>query len=644
MSVESVSNAMAKSKTINAKDHNKLLKRIEFLENELASLRHSENDIAEIGRELYPEKSTNNLKRLFDSIDEFLFILDECGNTLYVNDTVVRRLDYSLDELANKSILMVHPPELHEEAAKIIQQILSGQAVTCPIPLRTKSGQYIPVETQVLRGEWRGRPALIGISKELPNLSDSDRKRMEYALKVAEEKFLLAFNYAPGAFTITTIDDGRFTDVNDGFLVMSQYAREEVVGRTELELSLWPSYDHYHFFRHTLQKLGTIRNLEFSFRRKSGEIGHGLISASLIQIGGTDYVLSAMSDITHKKVAEKSLEETNAKLNATLNALPDLMFQLDDTATILDVRAPDAQALFRPPSAFIGKRVQDVLPAEPAGLILHAIQDALMKGVHFGTEYSLDLENGLHWFELSVSKLVTGDRSISLIALVRDITVRKNTEEALRKSLEDKEVLLREIHHRVKNNLASIIGLIKLQKKSKGPKNDQALEDLTARITSMSLVHDTLYRSDNFTEIDFGRYLEDLISGLLNSYSPKSIKTTVAAKNVKMSIDYAMLCGLMINELITNAIKYAFPEVQSDRKRRRNEIRIFAEQNGSEYRISLEDNGTGLPESFDWRSSSGLGLRLVRILGEHQLNGTISFESNGWTRFNFVFKTHPAGH
>ncbi|MFH0726745.1 MAG: MASE3 domain-containing protein [Pseudomonadota bacterium] len=217
-----------------------------------------------------------------------------------------------------------------------------------------------------------------------------------------------------------------------------------------------------------------------------------------------------------------------------------------------------------------------------------------------------------------------------------DITTRKQSDEALRTSLEEKEVLLKEVHHRVKNNLAAIMGLLELEGQTIDDELAKtALVELNDRIRSMALVHEQLYRSENFSRIDFQDYLEALIVHLRLSYEHSGdIHVNVAATGVVMGLDNAVPCGLLITELVTNAFKYAFPE---DRAGRGNcEIDVSAEWDGASYKLTVADNGVGLPE-MDWTNTKTLGLELVRMLGQHQLQGRIELDRTGGTTFRLRF-------
>jgi two-component sensor histidine kinase len=217
-----------------------------------------------------------------------------------------------------------------------------------------------------------------------------------------------------------------------------------------------------------------------------------------------------------------------------------------------------------------------------------------------------------------------------------EIEQRRNAEDQMRAALKEKEVLLAEIHHRVKNNLQIISSLMALQSDQV---SDQrvvgALKDSQSRIRSIALIHEQLYRSANLSQIDFSHYLTDLTSALMQTHGSGSptVRIVASAQNVVLDISHALPCGLIINELVSNALKHAFPGG------RRGEIHVsFVGTDDHVYALTVSDNGLGLPEGFDLRSAVTLGLRLVANLAQVQLKGDLEVDGRGGTTFRIRFK------
>ncbi len=220
--------------------------------------------------------------------------------------------------------------------------------------------------------------------------------------------------------------------------------------------------------------------------------------------------------------------------------------------------------------------------------------------------------------------------------LQRSSDDRKRVEEEIKKSLKEKEVLLREIHHRVKNNMQIISSLLTLQSQYlKDKKDADIFIDSQNRIESMSLVHEKLYQSRDLAKIDFKEYVEDMTSGLFQSYGVDAgnISLNIDVENIELAIDHAIPCGLIINELVTNSLKYAFPEG------RKGEIKISLRSSGENViELVVGDNGIGIPKDLDFRKTESLGLHLVTILAESQLHGEIKLDRSNGTEFQIKFR------
>jgi len=221
-----------------------------------------------------------------------------------------------------------------------------------------------------------------------------------------------------------------------------------------------------------------------------------------------------------------------------------------------------------------------------------------------------------------------------LTGILQDITERKRTDEELRGLLQEKDILLAEIHHRVKNNMQIISSLLGLQAREiKDERFQAAFEESRSRINSMALVHEQLYRIGEYTQIDFCDYIDQLASTLFNMYlvEPGQIKLEIDAEEVYLDLDKAIPCGLLLNELITNSLKYAFPNG------RKGKLWIKLVPDKDKMVLTAGDNGIGIPPDFDFETSETLGLQLVRLLAIHDLQGNISLSRNKGIQFRIEF-------
>jgi len=237
-------------------------------------------------------------------------------------------------------------------------------------------------------------------------------------------------------------------------------------------------------------------------------------------------------------------------------------------------------------------------------------------------------------------KNIVGMTNQVMVSL-EDVTEIVRQRSLLEKSIAEKDLLLKEVHHRVKNNLQLVASLLGLQRA--GTKNDkmlQTLDDIKNRVNSMALVHDALYRSPEFDNIDISIYIQELTDTLHAAFGnhgePIEIRTNIP--EINLPVDIAVPCGLMINEMVTNSLKYAFP---SPEKQDKHIIIQFTECEPDSLRLEVMDNGVGLQKPVVWDSVHSLGLYLIKILSEHQLMGSVELKEGPGAHFVIEFPIHP---
>jgi len=231
------------------------------------------------------------------------------------------------------------------------------------------------------------------------------------------------------------------------------------------------------------------------------------------------------------------------------------------------------------------------------------------------------------WRDNYVYKLPSGE----IVAVYEDVTEKKQAEEKINKSLKEKELLLKEIHHRVKNNMQLISSLFGLQIfKEKNEKSKNILQDSKNRIRAMALVHEKLYQSNDFTSVDFKDYIDYLIKEFHHTYKKNNITVNTEIKKIYLSIEKAIPLGLILNELLTNCYKYAFPD------NRKGIIKINFNKKKNTYNFILSDNGIGLPDDINLENPDTLGLEIITSLVK-QLNGHMNIDSKNGTVVNITF-------
>ena len=244
--------------------------------------------------------------------------------------------------------------------------------------------------------------------------------------------------------------------------------------------------------------------------------------------------------------------------------------------------------------------------------------------------------------ERKLAEAELAKRNEELNSAIDELTRRGDE---LAEALKEREILLSEIHHRVKNNLTAFISLLSLKGSyDETPAGNALKKDLQNRARSMALIHETLYRTGKYSQVDMGEYLSPLIHQIALSYDPSSmIRTEVKADGATLDLNRATPCGLIVTEIITNSFKYAFPESFNCMKMRSEPctIRVSLKRDGEDYCLSVSDNGIGLPPGFDIRTAQSLGLRLVYFLARHQLKARIEVRTGVGTEIIFRFSdTH----
>ena len=221
-----------------------------------------------------------------------------------------------------------------------------------------------------------------------------------------------------------------------------------------------------------------------------------------------------------------------------------------------------------------------------------------------------------------------------MVGTLSDITERINAEKEIKKSLEEKELLLKEIHHRVKNNLMIISSLLNLQSSYIKDKESQDIfKESQNRARSMALIHERLYQSTDLKRIDFGEYITSLANELFHTYvaDPSLIELKINVEDIFLDINTAIPLGLIVNELITNSLKHAFPDGISG------EINVDFHPIDAHYEFIVKDNGIGFPEDIDYQNTESLGLQMVTSLTD-QIDGEMKLNRNNGTEFKITFK------
>jgi PAS domain S-box-containing protein len=611
------------------------------------------------------------------------FVLSDLeGKILFVNEALLATYGYNDQELLGKNVTILLPPDT---GPSLIGEMYSTSAAGWNGELmhRRKDGTDFPVElwVSVVRSDSGEAVAHVGVARDI-----TGRKRIEQAIRRSEERLR--------RITDNMLDMICQVDVR-GVCQYGSPSIRKVLG-FELNDVLGKPLGRFVHRKDLLRVVRLFRSLaenprtgkiEYRCRNVSGAvIWIESIVNPLVDHDGTTvtgFVIGSV-DVTDRKKAEETLRldesrlETLLKLNQMIGASIHHIteFALEEAVrltkshsgylafvnadeTVLTMHAWSKTAMAechmeqRPlvfPVASTGLLGEPVRQRRPI-IVNDYEQPSLLKRGSPDGHIAIKRHMGIPVFD--------GDRIVAVAGVankeeeysnsdVRQITLlmegmwlllqRQQSEEKIRKSLDEKEVLLKEIHHRVKNNLQIISSLLNLQTgQVKDPQLLEILRESQNRIRSMALIHERLYRSEDFSRVDFAQYVNGLTTYLVRSYAgdTRSFNLQVDVQDVSLGVDLAIPCGLIINELVSNCLKHAFTE------RERGEVTVGLRKEGGSYLLRVEDNGVGLPGDVDLKKVESLGLQLVETLSTQiGASVTVATVPGKGTAFNIAFPAH----
>ncbi|MEH2193478.1 MAG: PAS domain-containing protein [Nostoc sp.] len=466
----------------------------------------------------------------------------------------------------------------------------------------------------------------------------SDRKTLERELAHKQKLLDTFIKIAPVGITIMD-RDLRFLFINEALAEINGIPAAAHIGKTPWDIvpDLAPKQEQV--FRHLLTTGEPILDWEISGEtpKLPGVTRTWLASYFPIQSEPDEPISMGIVvvEISDRKRAEQMLE-----LQAVITRnMAEGICLVRTTDGVFVYANPKFEQMFGyEPGELIGRHVS-VVNSEDEHTTHEAVNQAICATVIQHGEANYEVENVKKdgtplWCRATTSIFEHPEYGSVLVAVQQDITEHKQAEEKIKASLKEKEVLLQEIHHRVKNNLGIVSSLLQMQcRRTQDPLVTAILRDSQNRIASIALVHEKLYRSEDLSDIDFAQYIPDLITHLFDSYNVSSsqIQLKIQVDDASLDIKTAIPCGLIINELVSNALKYAFVG------NIKGEIEVkFYQELESTLTLIIRDNGIGLPANFDSKKAKTLGITLVQGLVK-QLRGKLEIASHQGTQFKITF-------
>ncbi|RPI71025.1 MAG: PAS domain S-box protein, partial [Ignavibacteriales bacterium] len=432
-------------------------------------------------------------------------------------------------------------------------------------------------------------------------------------------------------------EKGKIEDVNLTAAGLIGYSENEILNKEFFTFLLKNEADRFSRLLKLSEKNSEPLSGEFKINTSTGVLIIYLISVPFQhkKYQKTFYKLF-FNDITEKKKYKKIIDESEKRFRLMADNSPVMIWMTDADNNLEYMNITKLDFLGKNLNELTNEGWLDTRHPEDKDRFLKSLVESAAERKNFSIEIRVKDRNGeFRWLLDSAAPRFSEDGLFAgFIGSGIDVTEEKNFRTNLQKSLMEKEVLLTEIHHRVKNNLQIISSLLSLQSSNIKDENIVSMFQTSKdRIRSMAILHEKLYQSNDIHEVNLKEYLYELLSYLIESYSQSSkIKLNLEVSDIKMNIEYCLTLGLIINELVSNSLKHAFKE--------KKEGIITVELNKNEnaqLMLTVMDNGVGMPKNYNLHESSTLGLMLVRTLVE-QHAGSMEIHQNGRTEFQIQMK------
>ena len=587
--------------------------------------------------------SEERYRVLFDNATDLIHSVDISGKLLFVNAAWEKAMGYTRDEAVKMNMLDMLPADYRALAERWLANV-EHEPHNAPwrSVFLTKDQRKLTMEgSSSLYFENDKVVAVRGILRDVTAATEAQERLHKLT---AKERALFQSN----EHLFWTVDSRiALTSFNNGYerMVLRMHGHApELNTDPSKPRTLFAEPDYHKFWEEKYAIAFSGQTVRFETDRSDAKgqrvCNEIYLSPILAPDGTVSEVFGIGHEVTGERLAEDEVREQSARLKAIFEGSADLLIwtcgQSLDITSCNTRFTQIAKRMFKGSSA-LGENLSNGLLKHVASGQADAFRKQLAAALA-GRVQSVELcvsapRSKPLWLEVFISPIETSGRVVEVSCMAHDITDKKSSERAMLESIREKEVLLKEIHHRVKNNLQIISSIFSLQRDHLGndPRSMELMHESQNRIRSMAFIHESLYQSKNFSHIDLADYMGGLCRNLVMSYSlTDKVALRTELKPLPLDIDKAIPCGLILNELVSNALKHAFPIGHG-------EILLELEEKEGQVQIVVQDNGCGFPSKGKVRR--GLGLELVEMLTE-QLDGHISRTNgadNTGTRYLITF-------
>jgi PAS domain S-box-containing protein len=587
-------------------------------------------------------QSEEKYRTLFETIMKGVVYQNADGQITSANPAAERILGMSLDQMLGRTSMDAGWRTIHEDGSNFPGETHpSMMALRTMTPIRDiimgvfnpkeQNYRWISINAMPQFKSGEDRPYQVYTAFE----DITERKRAEKALQESEIMYRAIFENT-GTATIIVEENTIISLANSVFEDFVGYTKEEIEGKISWTEFVVKEDRERMLHLHKLRRIdpdAALNSYEYRAIDKNGRVRNILLNVDIIP--GTKKSVASLLDITERKQLEESLRESKEQYRILAESSQDMIYVVGLDDKIRYVNGFAARGLGKQPEEIIGRPRSGLFPPDVADRQKLRLDKIFEAGLPNHTEDFMTIGGKDIWQDTYLIPLKTDDNeTYAVLGISRDITERKRTEEMLKASLAEKELLLKEVHHRVKNNLQVISALLYLQSLNfTEDKIIKAFRDGQDRIKSIALIHESLYKSKSLGKVDFNEYMKQLISQLSLSYGNLSGKVNfkVNADGVFLNINTAIPCGMIINELISNSLKHAFPDGRSG------EISIDLRSEDDGFKLVVSDDGIGFNEEQNIKHSTTLGIQLVDTLVK-QIDGYMSLDTTGGTRYEIHFK------